>query len=229
SPTRYYDVSMAEPAFSQKQLDDELATSKPAIVIYNGPVGLPTWDMVPAQVRHYEVSDYLLSHYQPFVSIDGFFLLLRDGTALPSTWSAGLHLSQPLISTGLAFDESACDWGYVPNFLQVPSPPSEAGAATLGVRQVSPTSLDLELPPGPLTTYHWLEVDSGKGLSADRFVLSDGVQDASHQIDFATVGRDNTKTLIEVGSCLQWHSYQSSTLTLTFSAPENITAVKLLS
>ncbi|HLI56106.1 MAG TPA: hypothetical protein VKY26_03630 [Actinomycetota bacterium] len=229
SPTRYYDVAMAEPAFSQKQLDDELATSKPSIVVYNGPVGLPTWDMVPAQVRHYEVSDYLLSHYHPFVSVDNFFLLLRNSVDLPATWSAGLHLSQPLITTGLAFDESACDWGYVPNFLQVPSPPSEAGAATLGLAQMSPTSLQLDLPSSPLTSYHWLEVDSSKGLSADRFVVSDGTPSSSHDIDFNTVGRSNTKTLVEVGSCLQWHSYQTSTLTLTFHSPENITAVKLLS
>src|SRR5207249_8763896 len=64
--TRYYDVSMAIPRRTQTDLVDELAQRRPKLVVFTSSgFGLPAWDGISNQVRHYAVSEYLLRNYRP--------------------------------------------------------------------------------------------------------------------------------------------------------------------
>ena len=76
--TRYFNVSMADTGFAQRQLIAELERSRPRLVVFYGEgIGLPVWDGIDATVRHYDVSDYLLAHYTPLADIDGQFVMIR--------------------------------------------------------------------------------------------------------------------------------------------------------
>lgn len=121
SSTTYYHVSMAVPEFSQDDLVRQLEKDPPALVAFDSPsgFGLPSWDGVSNQIRHFAVSQYLLDGWTPVLSTHGVIFLLRndlltDRTALP-------ELTQAPRTTDLYFAAKACDWGYVPNFLESPA------------------------------------------------------------------------------------------------------------
>ncbi len=113
-------VSMAMTPYGQEQLIADLRRSAPPVVIFNSTLyghgiygmGLSSWDGLGNDIRHYEVSDYILHHYRPFLVVDGVLLLLRDGLRphIP-------HIAGQAMTTNLWFADGACDWGYTPNFL----------------------------------------------------------------------------------------------------------------
>lgn len=114
--TRFVHVSMAEAPFSQEMLISELKHSRPPVVIFDGSgIGLPSWDGVGNNVRHYLVSQYLLDGWQPLLLMNGELLLLRrdlmaDRPPMP-------QLKVPPLTTDLWFSSPQCRWGSVPNFL----------------------------------------------------------------------------------------------------------------
>src|SRR5262249_36899035 len=77
SPTRYYHVSTAIRADTQRDLLHELRKAHPAVAVFDGPVGLTNWDGIWNTARHYDVSHYLLAHYRPFAAVDRFILMAR--------------------------------------------------------------------------------------------------------------------------------------------------------
>ena len=67
---------------TQSDLVRRLKLHPPAVVALtsNGvPTAVPTWDGVANQVRHYDVSKYLLDQYVPVADAGGFVL----GSAAP--------------------------------------------------------------------------------------------------------------------------------------------------
>ena len=118
--TRFYNVSQADSGSSQRQLVADLAHSRPPLVVFYGEgIGLPSWDGIEATVRHYIVSDYLLSRYRPLVDVDGQFVMIRSDlapSAPPLPAVAGTATTQELY---LANPE--CDWGFAPDFLARPT------------------------------------------------------------------------------------------------------------
>jgi hypothetical protein len=114
--TRFVHVSMAEPPFAQEMLISELKRSRPPVVIFDaGEIGLPEWDGVRNDVRHYLVSQYLLDGWQPLLLMNSELLLLRrdlmaDRPPMP-------QLKVPPLTTDLWFRSPQCRWGSVPNFL----------------------------------------------------------------------------------------------------------------
>jgi hypothetical protein len=122
--TRFVHVSMAIPPFAQQLLIDELKRSRPPVVIFDSTrMGLANWDGISNEVRHYEVSRYILDGWVPVLRTHGNLLLLRrdlvrPGLPMPS-------LSEPPVTAGLWFSGAGCAWGASPNFLtSVPDGPS---------------------------------------------------------------------------------------------------------
>lgn len=98
--SRYFHVSMAIPKEAQEELIDELATERPELVVYASlEFGLPAWDGIANAVRHHAVSAYLLDHYRPVRSVQGYVLMLRDDLAGET-------------QDHLYFATQPCDWGY---------------------------------------------------------------------------------------------------------------------
>ncbi|HRD60999.1 MAG TPA: hypothetical protein PL137_08855, partial [Nocardioides sp.] len=113
--TSYFHVSMAVPDYAQEDLVDQLEEDPPALVAFDGPFGLPSWDGVSNEVRHHEVSRYLLDGWTPILrSRDVLFMLRKDLVAerpeLPT-------LLQEPVTDNLYFSSDECSWGKVPNFL----------------------------------------------------------------------------------------------------------------
>jgi hypothetical protein len=125
SPTRYYHVSMAIREDEQNELVEELADSRPPLVVFESTkTGLPTWDSISNQIRHYEVSQYLLDYYRPLIRWDGFTFLGLKGADFPPPSTLAKRLGGRPEASGL-FRASPCDWGYAPNFLTAePEPDS---------------------------------------------------------------------------------------------------------
>lgn len=117
--TSYFHVSMAVPEFSQEDLVKQLEEDPPALVAIDALVGLPAWDGVSNQIRHFDVSQYLLDGWTPVLSTHGVIFMVRndlhaDGPSVP-------ELTQEPRTSDLYFASHGCDWGYVPNYLESPA------------------------------------------------------------------------------------------------------------
>ncbi|GAA0725801.1 hypothetical protein Drose_17345 [Dactylosporangium roseum] len=126
--TRFTHVDMAIPPGAQRILIDELKESRPPVVVFDawpwgvrGSVapltlmGLPSWDDIRSNIRHYEVSQYILDGWVPVLRTHGTLILLRrdlaaGGVPMPA-------LQEPPLTTDLWFSGSPCDWGASPNYL----------------------------------------------------------------------------------------------------------------
>jgi hypothetical protein len=115
--TRFLHVSMAIPPYAQRLLIDELERSRPPVVIFDSVnIGLPSWDGISNNVRHYQVSEYILDGWLPVMRTHGNLLLVRRdllqrGLSMPA-------LLEPPLTTGLWFSGPSCSWGASPNFLR---------------------------------------------------------------------------------------------------------------
>ena len=124
---RYYHVSIAIRQRTQTDLIRLLDAERPKAVVYaaSGLGGSPSvWDKVANQVRHYDVSEYLLDHYVPVLESRTFVLMRRrdDGARARRE---------------LYFRTPPCDWGHTPNFL-TPAPAQDAEATDVPFRELDP-------------------------------------------------------------------------------------------
>lgn len=222
--TRYYHVSMAIRQATQHDLVSELRKEQPKIVVFSSDwLGLPLWDGIANEVRHYDVSRYLLDHYRPLLHSHGFLVFARNGARTPSVSDVASKLDETAQTTDLYFRTFPCDWGYTPDFLTI-HPQSEARAVTL-----RPDHGVLKVPAG-LAHFGWLEVEGTSTFKQTSFELSDraaGNTDERRTIRFRTRGGTDT-VRVQVGSCSQWHGYRSRTLYLRTDPPQPIGAVRLL-
>jgi hypothetical protein len=107
--TRYYHVSLAIRRDTQLELIDELERSRPPLVVFDSESGgFTAWDGLANEVRHYEVSRYLLRHYRPYAKVHGELFYARIGAAL----------RPPRPSQDAVEAARACDWGEAPRFLR---------------------------------------------------------------------------------------------------------------
>ena len=145
--TRYFHVSMAIRKHTQSDVVKELERRPPKLVVFSSSpaFGLPSWDGISNQVRHYDVSQYILDHYRPILDSHTFVLMARNDLARPV---ASRTTDQ------LYFANLPCDWGYAPNFLAtrpepekireavaVPFRPTEGVATASGGVSISPPRL----------------------------------------------------------------------------------------
>jgi hypothetical protein len=116
-PTRYYHVSLAIRDDAQRELIDDLEAAKPMLIAYHHDhLGLPTWDGIPNEVRHDQVSAYLLGHYRPYGLVAGFTFLVRSDLRPPSLSTLG-PFAGPASEEGFLRGVPACTWGAAPQFL----------------------------------------------------------------------------------------------------------------
>jgi hypothetical protein len=131
--TRFTHIDMAIPEYSQRLLIGELKATRPPVVIYDAAtIGLSSWDGITDNVRHYEVSEYVLRGWTPVLRTHGVLVMARndlvDLTPPPA-------LTTPPQTTDLYFRGPSCDWGATPNFMPVPV---SAGDVTVPVLSVMP-------------------------------------------------------------------------------------------
>ena len=138
--TRFFHVSMAIPSYAQHLLVSDLERSRPRLVVFNdNSNGLPAWDMVENMVRHYGVSQYILDNYTPFADVDGQLLMLRSD--LVGKVASVPPLKGLALTSGLYFDAPPCDWGDIPNFLQIPGDTPSGPVEPMTVRPVDSHSV----------------------------------------------------------------------------------------
>jgi hypothetical protein len=223
SATRYYHVSMAIRQATQHDLIVELRRENPRIVVFSSDwLGLPFWDGLTNEVRHYDVSRYLLGHYRPLLYSHGFLVFVRDGVKVRPVTDLTDELAEPARTTDLYFRTFPCDWGYAPDFLSI-RPQSRAGAVTL-----HPQGSVLHVP-ADAARFGWLEIQASRPFARTIFELSDRQAngDDRRTVRFRTRG-GATAVRVQVGSCSQWHGYLSRTLYLRTDPPQSIRAVRLL-
>ncbi len=115
--TRFVHVSMAIPSMAQQLLIDDLERTKPPVVIYDATYqGLPIWDSVSNNVRHYEVAEYILRGWVPVLRTYGNTVMVRKDLVSPNLPVP--RLDTPADTHGLWLEGRYCDWGYSPNFLR---------------------------------------------------------------------------------------------------------------
>ena len=131
--TRFFHVSMAIPEFAQRLLIGELKAARPPVVIYDADsIGMPVWDGITSDVRHYEVSEYVLRGWTPVLRTHGVQVMVRNDLVATKPVPP---LTTPPQTTDLYFSGPTCDWGASPNYLPVPG---SDRAVTMPVRPATP-------------------------------------------------------------------------------------------
>jgi hypothetical protein len=127
--TRFIHIVMAIPEYAQRLLIDELKAARPPVVIYDATsIGMPSWDGITSDVRHYEVSEYVLRGWTPVLRTHGVLVMARNDLVASRPVPA---LTTPPQTTDLYFSGPTCGWGATPNYLPVPD---SGRATTLPVR-----------------------------------------------------------------------------------------------
>jgi hypothetical protein len=162
---RYYHATMAITERAQKDLISELKAHPPKLVVFNDMTyGLLNWDGIPNQVRHYEVSQYILDHYTPLLSTHTQLIYGLSSAQLSPDVAMSLPLQEPRTTQNIDFAGFACDWGYAPNFLAISPPPNQAS--------VSPVTLTTQPSPnGEVISVGWAG-DLTTGHAASQVVLT---------------------------------------------------------
>ncbi|MGH9089813.1 MAG: hypothetical protein ACRDZR_00290 [Acidimicrobiales bacterium] len=90
--------------------------------------------------------------------------------------------------------------------------------------------LRLTFPRGTnFSSYHWLQLRSGASLgNSSNFLTNELGAGPEHQVGFNSLPRAGNNLSVQVGSCLQWHGYQSAAaIYLVRSGPDAGRAVSV--
>ena len=158
--TRFIHVSMAIREHAQRLLIDELKAVRPAVVIYDATsIGMPIWDGITSDVRHYDVSEYILRGWTPVLRTHGVLVMARNDLVATKPVPA---LTTPPQTSDLYFSGPTCDWGATPNYLPVPD--SDQGHETAGAPVMKRTVVD----------YSGWAVDPATNRPASTVLIADG-------------------------------------------------------
>jgi hypothetical protein len=158
--TRFLHVMMAIPEYAQRLLIDELKAVRPPVVIYDADsIGMPIWDGIASDVRHYEVSEYVLRGWTPVLRTHGVLVMARNDLAASRPVPA---LTAPPQTTNLYFNGPSCRWGATPNYLRLPD---SDRATTLPVRPTIPRTV---------VDYSGWAVDPATNRPATKVLIADG-------------------------------------------------------
>ncbi|MCC6805904.1 MAG: hypothetical protein IT381_00655 [Deltaproteobacteria bacterium] len=116
--SRYYHISMAMNVQAQAQLIDDLERTRPRFVTYYTERYFAAWDGVPNVVRHWRVAEYVNQHYEPFVVLSGYLVLVRRDLQLQAPRERGLSLGEVSERLSWATTAEACQWGSSLEFLR---------------------------------------------------------------------------------------------------------------
>jgi hypothetical protein len=216
---------------SQDETVAELRAHPPAFVVIAGSAynGMTSWDGIVNAVREYDIAQYLLDEYRPFADVDGE-LIYANRTLHPQIPSSlASQLGPALTTADLPFQYPTCNWGDVPEFLDVP-PPAGGSMTVVGGAATPSDEWSLSEPPGgSWSAYQWIQFTIAPGSPAAALTLRDrDVPGQQHDIAFQTLAGGETSYQFPIGACPQWHGYSLPALQLTSSVPMMITQVRLL-
>ena len=133
--TQFSYVVQSATAKSQTQVIDSMRQQRPEVVVYASAGGLNEWDQVENAVRHYDISEYILRNYSPWIEYLGETMLIRNdlapGEGLALTAPVRLSVSESQRMLRNSFDASTeesvvtCEWGHAGQFM--PTRPDSAG------------------------------------------------------------------------------------------------------
>ncbi len=160
--TRFTQIDIAFSEHAQRLLIDELKVSRPPVVIHDfyaaTKIGWGNWDDITVDVRHYDVSEYILRGWTPVLRTHGFLVMARNDLASRPVPA----LTTPPQTTDLYFSGPSCRWGASPNYLPVPD---SARATTLPVRSATPRMV---------VYYSGWAVDPATNRPASTILIADG-------------------------------------------------------
>lgn len=213
--TVFYHVSAAITLPAQQELIAQLRESRPQLVIFDAEGwGLPAWDGISNQVRHYAVSDYLLSAYRPLAWVGRQLVYVRRSAAVTDP-GAVRGLVGRVVTTGLYFEPGHdCNWGTIPNFF--------AGRPALDASRVAlqpPGAGSTRLPSlgRDWSRFHWLTINPPGDERGGEIAISDSSL-VSHRIVFRILAGAQRTMSIPIAACAQWYGFGSGPLTVTASA-----------
>ena len=120
---------------------------------------MPIWDGITSDVRHYDVSEYVLRGWTPVLRTHGVLVMARNDLVASRPVPA---LTTPPQTTDLYFSGPTCDWGATPNYLPVPD---SYRATTLPVRSAIPRTV---------VYYSGWAVDPATNRPASTVLIADG-------------------------------------------------------
>jgi hypothetical protein len=219
--TRYFHVSMATNDLAQEDLISELERERPKLVAYESDRGLGEWDGITNMVRHYRVSEYLLTHYTAFHTIHGTLFLKRKD--LP--WTADRAIP------GIGLRE--CDWGFVPYFWRTRETTLPGAPLPFQTRRSGDHYLtEIDVPGGTFRSPTRIEIKLAS-TRADRFELADSPERtaiAGARIAFQVPEtRQPYVYSVEAGSCYSWYLARGNKLYLKSKNPQPISAIRVSS
>ena len=228
--TRYYHLSTAIRREVQRDLIGALRRVRPKVVVLDGGYGLPNWDDIPGTVRHYEVGEYVLRRYRPLVWVRSYLLLIRSDAESPPLGTLAPKLTQPIGTENLLADSRPCDWGTAPEFLadrpSSASPTADVSLPFTLTRSGGGQEVSIRVPDDvDLKRFSHLVIDTGAPLRDDTFALSH--PGSKSPITFRSIGRQETRYRVRVGSCPQWYAYSGPELRLRSDRREDITGIRL--
>ncbi len=202
--SRFYDVADIETPTAQRYAISDLIRTKPVVVLFNG-IGMGTWDYIPNEIRDPILSDWILSHYRPLVLVNGQLFLIRDTIAKPKPLP---RLSGASRTRSLYLSLGQCAWGYIPNFLDIPSSVGAMPRTQVTLTRVRSTAhgtIYRFVAPKGLRAYHWISV-TVRGTRSD---VGLSIANVAHRSlrDISWVQQGSGTSEVEVASCLQWYGF----------------------
>jgi len=183
---------------SQREIIAVLKKIPPKLVVYSGGI-FWTQGGIANSVRYWEVSEYLLRHYEPLVRIHDYLILQPKCEGCPS--DASLYANVP-----------ACDWGYAPFVMSKPSAP----VLSVDVKQTRQGDFWIEEIPLPRDReIRFLDITFEKS-EPDEFTLGKAAS-------FKTAEKENFTLRLPVSSCPQWWLPQGATIELKHKLSQRIT------
>jgi hypothetical protein len=229
-----FNVSEAIPPEAQRELIDDVEAADPQVVAWSSSepyVGLPTWDGVTNQVRHYLVASWILDRYVPYVKVGGYGLWVRrgarDGLPDPAT------LDPDPDSTQVTRHTPPCDWGDAPTFLDArPSARARRTATTISVHRlaaVSPggsgdTKASVSVDQAKAT--RWVEI-VGRATSPVNVVITSDPHDRRAAVTARILPGGPRGSYVLVGACSQWRDTDRP-LSVSVSGDYELDAIRLL-
>jgi hypothetical protein len=135
--TRYFHATLAKSEDLQRDQIERLRQARPKLIIFDNTasLGLATWDGIPTNVRHYDVSHWILDNYRPLLTLRTYTIYARRDQ--PPPWQLDLGLTEKPIFRHPEFHTQQCNWQYAPNFFSgaVEPPP---GAQSVAARTAKP-------------------------------------------------------------------------------------------
>jgi hypothetical protein len=118
--TRYFHISMAIRHHTQQDALHFLRRDRPVVAVMDGSMGLPVWDGVPNNVRHYELFSYVLAHYRPVVTTHNYLFLVRNDLPVPDATALAARLGDAR-TEGLLAGALPCAWQHAPESFSDPT------------------------------------------------------------------------------------------------------------